>query len=158
MDYLKRRGLTKGSRVVEIGCGWGLTGIFCAKNYDAVVTGVDRDPDVFPYLRLHAEINGVELHTLRKAFGGLERGHLRGIDMIVGADICYWDSMVLSLKRLVGRALREKVSLLLIADPGRPPFEILAGYCEKKWGAEVLDWTIHRPRTFHGRILRIGRG
>jgi predicted nicotinamide N-methyase len=155
MDHLNQQGLPKGLRVMEVGCGWGLAGIFCAKKYDAVVTGVDRDPDVFPYLRLHAEVNKVELCTLRKAFGGLARGHLQGVDLLMGADICYWDSMVLSLKRLVGRAIREKVPLVLIADPGRSPFETLADYCEKKGTGEVLDWTTHRPRTFHGRILRL---
>jgi predicted nicotinamide N-methyase len=140
---------------MEVGCGWGLAGIFCAKNFDAVVTGVDRDPDVFPYLRMHAQVNRVALYTLRRAFGGLTRRHLQGMDLLIGADICYWDSMVLPLKRLIGRAIREKVPLVLIADPGRSPFETLADYCEKRWAGEVLNWTIHKPRTFHGRILRL---
>jgi predicted nicotinamide N-methyase len=155
MDHLKKQGLQKGLRVMEVGCGWGLAGIFCAKNYSALVTAVDRDPDVFPYLRLHAEVNRVVLHTLRRAFGGLAREHLHGVEMLLGADICYWDNMVLPLKRLVGRAVRARVPKILIADPGRSPFETLADYCEKRWAGEVLDWTIRRPRTFHGRILRL---
>jgi predicted nicotinamide N-methyase len=155
MDYLKKQGLPERPRIVEVGCGWGLAGIFCAKNFDAKVTSVDRDPDVFPYLHLHAQVNRVGLRTLRKTFGGLERKHLQGMDVLMGADICYWDSMVLPLKRLVGKAVREKVPLTVIADPGRSPFETLARYCEKRWGGEVLDWTAHRPRTFHGRILRV---
>ena len=155
MDHIKKQGLTEGLRVMEVGCGWGLAGIFCAKKYDAVVTGVDRDPQVFPYLRLHAEINRVALCTLRRAFGGLERGHLQGVEMLIGADICYWDNMVLPLKRLVGRAVREGVPMILFADPGRSPFETLADYCENRWAGKVLDWTIRRPRTFQGRILSL---
>jgi hypothetical protein len=77
------------------------------------------------------------------------------MDILMGADLCFWDSMDLPLKRLVKRALCAKVPMIIIADPGRPPFEALAGYCEKKWGGEVLDWTAFIPRTFHGRILRL---
>ncbi|NIR16386.1 MAG: methyltransferase, partial [Desulfobacterales bacterium] len=37
MDYFKRRGLPKRSHVMDVGCGWGLAGIYCAKNHGAVV-------------------------------------------------------------------------------------------------------------------------
>ncbi|MFT5793211.1 MAG: 2-polyprenyl-3-methyl-5-hydroxy-6-metoxy-1,4-benzoquinol methylase, partial [Saprospiraceae bacterium] len=43
MDYLKKHPLKKGVRVLEIGCGWGLLGIFCARQFDAKVTGIDAD-------------------------------------------------------------------------------------------------------------------
>ena len=44
MDFIQQQGLTKGTRVLEAGCGWGPTGIFCAKNYGAKVMGLDADP------------------------------------------------------------------------------------------------------------------
>ena len=43
MDYLGCQGLPEGVKVLEVGCGWGLAGIFCAKHFRAVVTGVDAD-------------------------------------------------------------------------------------------------------------------
>ena len=59
MDYLKKHPLKKNLKVLEIGCGWGLLGIYCARQFDAQVTGIDADENVLPYMQLHAEQNGV---------------------------------------------------------------------------------------------------
>jgi predicted nicotinamide N-methyase len=157
MDYFKRRGLLKGTRVMEVGCGWGLSGIYCAKKHGAVVTGADIDPDVFPFLHLHAEINKVEVATMRKGFNGLRIRHLKDFDVMIGADICFWDKMMDPLRRLIGRALRAGVELVLIADPGRTPFLELGEYFTEKGTGEMLDWTVHRPRRIQGQILRISQ-
>jgi predicted nicotinamide N-methyase len=156
MDYFNRRGLSESSRVLEVGCGWGLAGIYCAKRHGATVTGVDIDPEVFPYLRLHAEINGVEISTLKRGFAGLTGKHLNEFDVMIGTDICFWDSLVDPLKRLIGRALRAGVRLVLVADPGRAPFEEMSTYFVNNRGARILDWTAPRPRRSQGRILEIG--
>jgi len=156
MDYFNRRGLPEGSCVMEVGCGWGLAGIYCAKKYGARVMGVDIDAEVFPYLRLHAEVNGVEIATMKRAFSGIKEEHLKGIDVLIGADICFWDKMVDPLKSLIRRALRADVRFVLIADPGRSPFERVGAYFVKKGMGEILQWTARRPRRTQGRILKIG--
>ena len=156
MEYFYRRGLPSGSRVMEIGCGWGLAGIYCAKNHGAIVTGVDLDSEVFPFLELHSEANGVEVSTMNQTFEGLKTTDLSKFDVIIGADICFWDSLVDPLRKLILRALRAGVRLVLIADPGRSPFEELAGYFVDKSGATIRDLTAQRPRRTQGRILEIG--
>ena len=155
MDYFKHRGLKKRAHVMEIGCGWGLAGIYCAKKYEAKVTGIDIDPGVFPFLSLHADLNGVKIRTIRRSFSGLTEKHLRGIDVMIGADICFWDKQVEPLKRLIVRALRNGVRLVLISDPGRPTFDKVAQYFHKKYDGEILDWTTRSPRSFRGSILKI---
>ena len=155
MDYFKRKGMPSGTRVMEVGCGWGLAGIYCAKNHGAHVTGVDMDPDVFPFLNLHAEINGVRIRTLQRKFGGISADELKKVDIILGADICFWDKLVFPLKRLILKGIRQGVKMVLIADPGRGPFEDLANYFEEKKNGEVLDWEVRRPRNIHGKILKI---
>jgi predicted nicotinamide N-methyase len=155
MDYFKRSGLPNNSCVMEVGCGWGLLGIYCAKNHGATVTGVDIDSDVFPYLRLHSEINNVEIATLKKGFDGLTGIHLKNIDVLIGADICFWEKMIDPLKRLIRRSLRAGVRKVLIADPGRSPFEDLGEYFVERGGGKILDWSIKRPRNISGRILEI---
>ena len=157
IDYLHRRGLPQGVRVMELGCGWGLLGIFCANKFTARVTCVDIDPEVFPFLDLHAEVNQVEISTMRKSFDGLRTKHLREMDVILGTDICFWDEMVKPLKKLILRALRGGVPLVLIADPGRPPFEEVVEYFVAKKGGQILDWTAQRPQRSEGRILKIGK-
>ncbi len=47
MDHLKKNPLAKGTRVLEVGCGWGLSGIYCARRFEARVTCTDADPSVF---------------------------------------------------------------------------------------------------------------
>ena len=158
MDYLHRRGLPAGVRVMEIGCGWGLLGIYCAKKYGARVISVDVDPEVFPFLRLHAEVNEVQISTMKKGFDGLRTTHLQQVDALVGADICFWDTLVRPLKNLILRALRAGVKQVLISDPGRSPFEEVGEYFVNKRGGEILDWTSQRPRRSEGRILKIGNG
>lgn len=155
MDYFKRRGLSEGSRVMEIGCGWGLAGIYCAKKHGALVTGVDIDQDVSPFLNLHAKINKVDITFIKKGFDGLRGRHLRDIDILIGSDICFWDNMTDSLKRLIIRAQRAGVKLVLISDPIRSPFEELCKYFVDKKEGEVLDWDIKRPRVIRGQILEI---
>ncbi len=156
MDFFHSRGLHQGSRVIDVGCGWGLAGIYCAKKHHAVVTAVDADPEVFPFLRLHAEVNGVQVTTIKRAFGGLTRPDLSDFDVLIGADICFWETLTYSLKRLINRALTSGVKLALIADPGRSPFDELSAYFVKRRGGEILDWTVQRPRHIRGRILKIG--
>ena len=156
MDYLQRGGLPEGVRVMEIGCGWGLLGIYCAKKYGARVTASDLDPEVFPYLELHAKVNEVQICTLKKDFDDLRIKHLQEVDLLIGADVCFWDAMVKPLKKLILRALRAKVKQVLISDPGRPPFEEVGEYFAGKREAEILDWTAQRPQRSEGRILKIG--
>jgi predicted nicotinamide N-methyase len=155
MDFLKRQQMPEGMRIMEVGCGWGLAGIYCAKRHNAVVTALDSDKEVFPYLQLHAAINKVEIKTMKRGLGGLQVQELRGFDVLIGADICFWDEMALSLKRLIARALRAGVRTILIADPGRPPFFKVGEHFARSQETKRLDWSTKRPRPINGRILKI---
>jgi predicted nicotinamide N-methyase len=156
MDYLAKAGLSRDARVLDVGCGWGLAGIFCAKRFQASVTGVDADPDVFPFLQLHAQVNGVKIHTLRREFNRVSTEALRGFDLLIGADVCFWDELVRPLKNLVLRALRAGVRGALIADPGRPPFQAVGEHFVTSRKGEILEWEVNQPRSIRGQILRVG--
>jgi predicted nicotinamide N-methyase len=141
---------------MELGCGWGLAGIFCAKNRQAEVTSVDIDEEVFPYLRMHTQLNHVEVSTMHLGFDDLAGDQLKGIDVLIGADICFLDSLADSLKGLIGRALREGVQSVVIADPGRTSFEKLGRHFVREMRGEVRGRSVSRPYPIEGRILRIG--
>jgi predicted nicotinamide N-methyase len=155
VDYLKHQKLPEGIRIMDVGCGWGLSGIYCAKEYGAVVTSVDIDPEVFPFLGLHAAINNVKLTPVKVGFGGLTTRHLAAVDVLIGADICFWAEMVDPLKKLFMRALHSGVDLIVIADPGRTPFEKLGEFCMKRRKGEIIDWVARRPKRIQGRILKM---
>jgi len=155
MDYLHQRGVSPQARVLDLGCGWGLVGIACAKMFQAQVTGLDADPAVFPYLHLHAQRNGVHIATRQGTFADLTPQELAAFDLIVGADICFWEELVDPLYQLVCHGIAAGVTEILLADPGRPPFDDLCARCMQQGNAEVLTWTMTTPVAECGRILRI---
>jgi predicted nicotinamide N-methyase len=144
---------------LDLGCGWGLVGIACAKTFQAQVTGLDADAAVLPYLQLHAQRNGVHLAMRHGTFADLTSQDLTAFDLIVGADICFWEELVDPLYQLVRQGGAAGVAEILIADPSRPPFDELCARCMAQGDAEVFTWTITTPVADTGRILRvIGQG
>jgi predicted nicotinamide N-methyase len=155
MDYLHQRGVPPQARVLELGCGWGLVGISCAKTFQAQVTGLDADAAVFPYLQLHAQHNGVHVATRQGTFADLTPLDLAAFELIVGADICFWEELVDPLYQLIRHSVAAGVAEILLADPSRPPFDELCARCVQHGDAEVLDWAMTKPIAESGRILRV---
>src|SRR5690606_40667362 len=80
MDYLSRKKPDAGSTLMDLGCGWGLLGIYAAKKLGTEVIAIDADKDAYAYLALHAEINGVDGIKTRKArFEKLKKADFQGI-------------------------------------------------------------------------------
>ena len=153
MDYLSGSPPSPHSKVMDVGCGWGLAGIYCAKAFASKVTGVDADADVFPYLQTHARINKVEINTLEKRFENLTTAELTGFDLLIGSEICFWDTLESSVFNLIKQAKNSSVSKILIADPGRPSFMNLAERCKKAFNGQLLEWYVREPKWAYGHIL-----
>ena len=163
LDYLHQRGVVPRARVLELGCGWGLVGIACAKTFQAQVTGLDADAAVFPYLQLHAQRNGVHLALRHSTFADLTPQDLVAFDLIVGADICFWEELVDPLYQLVRHGVAVGVADILVADPGRPPFDELCARClaRRRRGARLGDDDLQQRKRLHsprGRRCRGRRG
>ncbi|GAA5524529.1 hypothetical protein Maes01_01086 [Microbulbifer aestuariivivens] len=156
MDYLKRHPLERGARVLDLGCGWGLGGIFCAKQFAARVTGLDADPSVFPFLDYHAQLNEVSVDTWRCRYERVTTADLSRFDAVIGTDICFWDKLEPALYNLTRRALKAGVSRVVLADPGRSPFRRLAERAEEKLGAEYREWEVRRPMKASGCLMIAG--
>ena len=156
MDYLLHQGVLRPKKaVMELGCGWGPAGIFCAENAEAKVTGVDLDKEVFPFLKAQAELNGVKVKTLKKGFENLSKKDLADYQLIIGADICFWDMFTQTHFKLIKRALNAGVKDIIFADPGRSPFMKLAELCQQNFNTEFLNWYAVEPEEFEGYILHI---
>ncbi len=155
MDYLEQNPLKKKCRVLELGCGWGLAGIYCAKTYRAKVTGVDADSAVFPYLNLHADYNGVSIDSKQQYFEKITGKQLAEYDLIIAADICFWDELAETVYKLIKRACKAGVGKIIVADPQRPPFIEMAERCVDKFYGEILAWEVDEPRRATGSLLVI---
>ncbi|EKF73059.1 hypothetical protein A11A3_15672 [Alcanivorax hongdengensis A-11-3] len=155
MDQLTRQKVPSDWHMMDIGCGWGPLGIFAAKRFGCRVTAVDADEDVFPYLQLHAQVNKVQVETLQARFEKLTQARLADVDLITGADICFWDELTPVLYNLIRRALRSGVKQVIIADPGRSPFYELAERCQAHMNARVVERRSKTPKAISADLLII---
>jgi SAM-dependent methyltransferase len=161
LSYLEQQQL-QGLRILEVGCGWGLAGVYCAHRGGRVIS-CDLDPEVLPIAQYHAQLNEVEINTQVCAFDGVDAEMLDGVNWVVGADICFRGDLIEPLFDLLARA-HSAGDRVAIADPGRPPYQTLACRCVSELGAwagaantpePLVAWPGERPLD-HGRLVTIG--
>ena len=155
IDYLNRHRPEHSGSVIDVGCGWGVSGIWCAKTLGSRVTSVDADPDVFPFLEASASLNGVETTPLVSRFEKLSTRQLSQFDMLIAADICFWDELVNPVYNMVNRAVKAGVKHILIADPERSTFFEMAERCVDRHCADIVEWQTRSPVKARGAIMVI---
>lgn len=153
IDYLNKNRPEHCRSVIDVGCGWGVSGIWCAKTLGSQVTSVDADPDVFPFLQASASLNGVQTTPLVSRFENLSTRQLAQFDMLIAADICFWDELVNPVYNMVNRAVKAGVKHILIADPERSTFFEMAERCMDKHCADIIDWKTRSPIKASGAIM-----
>ena len=155
MDYLSHNGMRRGAKGIEIGSGWGQVSVFCAREFKAKMTAVDMDAAVFPFMDVLAELNAVSVKPLRADFGKLKAAQLEGHRYLIGSDVCFWDSLVQPLARLVNRAIKSGVKRVVITDPGRPTFYEFCDLMAKKHDTKLQEWYAIEPERFEGEVVDI---
>ena len=155
MDYLAHNGLRRGSSVLEVGCGWGGISVYCARAFKAKVTAADLDEAVFPYVKVLADLNDVAITPRQIDFTKLKKRDLANYRYIVASDICFWDSLVKPLARLVDRAISAGVNRIIIADPGRPTFYEFCELVGAKHKTRLCEWYAIEPERFEGEVVEI---
>jgi predicted nicotinamide N-methyase len=153
IDYLNQHRPVHCEKVIDVGCGWGIAGIWCAAALGSNVTSVDADPDVFPFLQASAELNDVTTTPLVSSFEQLGTQQLAQFDMLIAADICFWDDLVDPVFNLVNRAVKAGVKHIVIADPERPTFFDMAQRCESRHCAEIIEWRSDAPIRTRGALM-----
>lgn len=158
MDYLNEYPPETGCRVLELGCGWGMGSIFCAREFNASVVALDADEQVFPFLEHHARINEVEIDTIQMRFEDINQDDLSQFDLVIGADICFWDELNPVISDLIAKALDAGVPRILLTDPGRPPFRAMAEAQSEDTNCVYTDWDVPEPHNAWGLVLDIYNG
>lgn len=155
MDYLTKYPLADKVRVMDIGCGWGLLGIYCAKHFAADVLMVDADASVFPYTESHTLLNDVSARMAQARFSDLNATDFACQDVILGSDICFWPELSTQLRGLVTLALNSGVKRIILADPGRSTFLQLATYCRTQFNGKLYSREIPGRARYKGYVLDI---
>ena len=153
IDYLNKHRPAHCERVIDVGCGWGVSGIWCAKTLGSSVTSMDADPDVFPFLDASANLNAVATTPLVSTFEKLSTRQLSQFDMLIAADICFWDELVNPVFNMVNRAVNAGVKHIVIADPERSTFFDMAKRCETRHCAEIIEWKTSTPIKARGALM-----
>ncbi|MEE4246221.1 MAG: methyltransferase domain-containing protein [Kangiellaceae bacterium] len=154
MDYLQTHNILKrNSQVLELGCGWGATSVYCAKNGAKRVVGLDIDDNVFPYLDVHATLNDVKVETINKSYEKLTANYLADFNLLLGADICFWEELTPMIGKMIRRAFKSGKKRVIVADPGRQPFLDLAEYCKPFAKVDMSEWYVCDPEYYDGYIL-----
>lgn len=159
MDFLREHPVRRGATVLEVGCGWAPAGIFCARAFGAKVIGTDLDDKVFPYAEAMARLNEVDITTRRGGFADLGRGDFRGVDTVIGSDICFWNKLVDPLADMVQRAIGAGVKRVLLTDPGRAPFYKMVDRLKARRSLKVTvhEWYAVEPKRYEGDVLEVRR-
>jgi predicted nicotinamide N-methyase len=155
MDYLTHHGIRRGAKAMEVGCGWGGISVFCAHHFKAKMTAVDLDPAVFPFVNVLAELNAVEVQHQQADLTKIKVADIGEHRYLLGSDICFWDSLVKPLARLVDRSFKAGVDRVVITDPGRPTFYELCDLMAQKHDAKLQEWYAIEPERFEGEVLDI---
>jgi len=153
VDYLSKNRPEHCRFVIDVGCGWGFAGTWCAKMLGSEVTSVDADPSVFPYLDTVADINGVTTLPLQSRFERLSARQLAEFDMLIAADICFWDELVNPVCKMIDRAVDAGVKHIIVADPERSSFFTMAQRCVQKHCADLIAWETKTPVKARGALL-----
>jgi predicted nicotinamide N-methyase len=155
IDYLNKNRPEHAGAVIDVGCGWGISGIWCAKTLGSAVTSVDADKNVYPFLNAVADINNVSTTPLVSRFEKLSKRQLAQFDMLIAADICFWDELVNPVSNMVNRAVDAGVKKIVIADPERSSFFEMAERCVDKHCGELLQWQSSGSVSASGALLVI---
>lgn len=155
MDFLEIDGIPRDSKVLDIGCGWGPLTCYLNKRHEARVISIDADNAVIPYLELHADENGVDVHFWQNTIGQLTVDDLRMADIVMGGDICFWDSLKLEWQKLLKRAKKAGVKQVFLSDPGRSPFNELVDWAAERFHVELWSHDITAPLTSEHYILQV---
>ncbi len=155
MHYFQHNPIPEHWHVLELGCGWGLTSIYLNKTFGCHITAVDADENVEPYLRLHEKVNGCHITFWPKYFENITQEELSQFDLIVAADVCFWDELEDIHYHLIETAVEAGVKKIVYADPIRSPFEALASRCSDDYFAEVEELELDKPNQARGALMVI---
>jgi predicted nicotinamide N-methyase len=140
----------RGKPTLELGCGLGLPSIAAARAGGRVLA-TDWSPDAVEATAANAELNGVEIETLRCSWAEPEPLLDRAPwPLVLASDVLYERRNVELMLELLPR-LVDETGLVLLADPGRVPAgRFLAA-------APELGWTVRSVASPRARRVLIHR-
>jgi predicted nicotinamide N-methyase len=136
----ERPEIAHGKRILELGCGVGLSGLV-ARSLGGHVTQTDHHPGVLALARQNAGANNVE--GMEQALADWRDWRISDkFDLLIGADILYNRGMHYHLEQIFKHSIVPG-GTLLISDPGRPQaVEFMVGLERAGWRIDMQTTTV----------------
>ena len=117
---------------------------------------MDLDANVFPYLEVISALNDVKVAPMEGNFNNLSTECLGREHLLIGSDICFWDSMGQAVVRRRRPSTRGRSQAVRHHRPGRPTFYELADRCQKQnWQVTLKEWYAVEPSRTTGEVLEV---
>ncbi|XQW84744.1 class I SAM-dependent methyltransferase [Thalassotalea piscium] len=108
---------TGGKRILEVGCGIGLTSLMLNKRHDDI-TSTDIHPEVKRFLAKNTSLNhDADIPFYRTSWAD-SCPELKTFDVIIGSDLLYEDEHIELLTSFIERHANKNCEVILV-DPGR---------------------------------------
>ena len=148
----------KDKRILEIGCGIGLTSLRLNQR-DADITATDYHPEVEGFLKHNAALNeDAEIPFVRTGWAD-ELTELGKFDLIIGSDLLYEDEHADLLSRFIDQHSKADCEVIIV-DPGRgrharfSKMMVKLGYAHSQSQPAETKYLMDK---FKGQILRYHR-
>lgn len=148
----------KGKRILEIGCGIGLTSLVLNQR-SADITATDYHPEAEEFLKQNVMLNKGKTIPFTRTGWGDELTDLGKFDLILGSDIIYEDEHADLLSAFIDQHARPDCEVIIV-DPGRGRHArfskkmVLLGYSHSQ--SQPVE-TNYLEKEFKGQILRYNR-
>lgn len=143
------------ARAIELGCGWGLGGLYLQKHCGVEVAATDIDSNVFAYQELLCRHNATRVPIHHCSVQELGSWDLQPVDLLIGADICYTAEIARHIETLCLQLAHQGGGQLVLADSGRAPFLALSKHLARRYPLEMTHLTLDLPTRVSGQVLHV---
>jgi 2-polyprenyl-3-methyl-5-hydroxy-6-metoxy-1,4-benzoquinol methylase len=108
---------TAGLRILEIGCGIGLSSLMLNQRHDDI-TATDYHPEVEAFLARNTLLNNNKSIAFERVDWANDQSKLGLFDLIIGSDLLYEDEHIKLLGYFIQQHANQKCEVIIV-DPGR---------------------------------------
>lgn len=149
---------TKDKRILEIGCGIGLTSLLL-NQLDADITATDYHPEAEAFMSENTKLNEDKSIPFVRTGWADELSKLGKFDIIIGSDILYEQEHTALLSEFINQHAKPLCEIIIV-DPGRGRHAnfskkmVALGYSHSQSKPEHSEYL---EEEFKGQILRYAR-
>ncbi|OEU45407.1 MAG: hypothetical protein BBJ60_02305 [Desulfobacterales bacterium S7086C20] len=152
-NHLLKMDLEKKIKILEIGAGMGVTGLFLGVlGYDVTIT--DYDEDALALIKMNVEHNGLNNVSVRRL--DWNNPDLKeSFNIICGSELIYNEASIHPIIRLFKTYLRPQGTIFMAHDIKRKYFMQLIGMVKDRFKIETIQTRLRSKDETHRIVIHI---